>query len=377
MRFLTAGESHGEYLTAILEGFPKGVKIEKKIIDHELARRQSGAGRGKRMAIEEDKVQITSGLRNKITLGNPIAVLIKNKDARIFAQKADNQPCLSVPRPAHADLAGALKYQEKDVRNILERASARETAARVCVGSICKQFLGNFDVKIASFVTGVGSIVSNKKPKSVSEIIAKSKNTKLGCIDTDKEKLMLKEIESAQKSADSLGGTIEIWAERVCPGIGSYSHFDRRLDAKLASYLMSIPAVKGVEVGLGFEYAREKGSLSHDAIYYSKGKGFYHKTNNSGGIEGGISNGEPVVLRIAMKPIATLTKPLDSVNLNTKAKAKAIVERSDTCAVTACAVIAESMCAIALTEGFLDKFGRDSLKEITRNYSNYLKANLR
>ncbi|MFH1504530.1 MAG: chorismate synthase, partial [Candidatus Omnitrophota bacterium] len=187
MKFLTAGESHGEYLTAILEGFPKGVKIEKKIIDKELSRRKSGAGRGKRMAIEGDSVNIVSGLRDKVTLGSPITMLIKNKDARIFTQKADNQHCLCIPRPAHADLAGSIKYQDKDVRNILERASARETAARVCVGSVCKQFLLNFDVRIASFVIGLGKITSDKKPKDVSEIISKTKNSKLNCIDKDKE----------------------------------------------------------------------------------------------------------------------------------------------------------------------------------------------
>lgn len=377
MRFLTAGESHGEYISAILEGFPKGVRIEKKVIDEELKRRMSGAGRGKRMFIESDSVNIMSGMRNKITLGSPITMLIKNNDARIFTQKSDNQLPLNIPRPAHADLAGALKYHEKDIRNILERASARETAARVCVGSVCKQFLLNFGIEVAGFVMGVGKVISNKKPKDVREIIGKTKSSKLNCIDKEKESLMLKEISSAEKRKDSLGGIVEVWVQNVCPGLGSFTHFDRRIDAKLAGYMMSIPAIKGVEIGLGFEYAKKLGSKSHDPISYSKEKKFYHSTNNSGGIEGGISNGEPIVLRLAMKPIATLRKPLDSVNLVSKKKEKAVVERSDTCAVTACGVIAESMCAIALTESFLDKFGGDSLGEIKRNYNGYLKSSLK
>lgn len=389
MRILTAGESHGQYLAAIIEGFPKGVRIEKDFINRELARRMSGLGRGKRMLIESDKIEITSGMRNKITLGSPITILVKNKDVKIFAQSKDDLPELLVPRPAHADLSGALKYQEQDLRNILERASARETVARVCAGAICKQFLLNFDLDIASFTVSVGAIFSKLKPKSISEITAKTKNSQLNCIDKTAESSMIREIEKAEKEGDSLGGVVEVWLEGVIPGLGSFMHFDRRLDARLANYLMSIPAVKGVEVGLGFEYAQKMGSLSHDAIYYSKKDdllagplrpqseasrhGFYRKTNNSGGIEGGISTGEPIILRLAMKPIATLKKPLNSVNLTTKKVEKAMVERSDTCAIVALAVIAENMSAIAITEAVLDKFGYDSLKEIKTHYQNYRK----
>jgi chorismate synthase len=278
-----------------------------------------------------------------------------------------------IPRPAHADLSGALKYQEKDLRNILERASARETAARVCVGAICKQFLLSFNIRISSFTASLGAISSALKPKNVAEISSKTKNSALNCVDKAAEKQMLKAIERAQTAGDTLGGVIEIWLEGVVPGLGSFMHFDRRLDAILAGYLMSIPAVKGVEVGLGFEYAQKSGATSHDAIYYSKKAGFYRTTNNSGGIEGGISTGAPIVLRIAMKPIATLKKPLASVNLKTKTKELAMVERSDTCAIVALGVIAESMSAIAITEAFLDKFSHDSLKEIKENYQNYLK----
>jgi len=374
MRILTAGESHGEYITTILEGFPKGVSIDEKFINQELKKRMSGFGRGKRMSIESDKVSITSGLRNKITLGSPIAMLVKNKDNKIFTQKKDNLPILSVPRPSHADLAGAMKYQETDIRNILERSSARETVARVCVGAVCKQFLLNFGIKIASFTLDIGGVSSDQCPKDISDIISKTKNSKLNCIDKNKEKLMTKEIESAAVTGDTLGGIIELWIDKAPPGLGSCMQFDKRLDAMLTSYLMGIPAVKGVEVGLGFDYARSKGSVSHDAIYYKEGKGFIRKTNNSGGIEGGISTGSPIVLKLAMKPIATLGKPLDSVNMLNKKATKAPVVRSDICAIVACAFIAESMSAIAITESFLEKFGSDTLSEISSNYNSYLKT---
>lgn len=373
MRFLTAGESHGEYLISIIEGFPKGVRIEEDFINRELLRRMSGFGRGKRMSIENDTVKIISGIRNKITLGSPIAMLLKNKDARIFANICDNLEPLVIPRPAHADLAGALKYNEKDIRNILERASARETAARVCVGSVCKQFLLNFNIRIGSFTVSVGKVFSNKKPKSVSQIINITKKSKLNCIDREKEILMLKEIEKAIQKKDSLGGVVEVWIENVVAGLGSFMHFDKRLDSRLAFYLMSIPSVKAVEIGLGFEYSKRFGSEVHDEIYFDKKRGFYHKTNNSGGIEGGVSNGETIILRVAAKPIATLSSPLSSVNLITKRKEKAIVERSDTCAIEAVGVIAENMAAIAITEAFLEKFGCDTLEEIKNNYKNYLK----
>jgi len=374
MRILTAGESHGEYITTVLEGFPKGVKIDQKFINQELKKRMSGFGRGKRMSIESDKVNIISGLRNKITLGSPIAMLVKNKDNKIFTQKKDILPVLSVPRPSHADLAGAMKYQETDIRNILERSSARETVARVCAGAVCKQFLLNFGIKIASFTLSVGGVSSDKVPKSVDDIISKAKGSKLNCIDKSKEKLMVKEIEVAAVIGDSLGGIIELWIDKAPPGLGSCMQFDKRLDARLASYLMSVPAVKGVEVGLGFDYARAKGSAAHDPIYYKEGEGFIRKTNNSGGIEGGVSTGLPIVLRLAMKPIATLGKPLDSVNIINKKATKAPIVRSDVCAVAACGFIAENMSAIAITESFLEKFGSDTLSEISSNYSSYLKA---
>ncbi len=374
MRFLTAGESHGRAVVAILEGFPKGVKIEESFINRELKRRQRGVGRGKRMEFEKDKVEIISGLRNKVTLGSPICMLVKNVDQKIFSQEKDSILPIHIPRPAHADLVGCLKYQDDDITNILERASARETVARVCVGSVCKQLLLEFGIEIASFVVSVGSVECTKRPKSVAEIIKRTKHSLLNCIEREKEKMMIREIEKAKEKGDTLGGIVEVWAENVPPGLGSFMHWDKRLDAKIAYNMMSIPAVKGVEIGLGFEYARKKGSESHDVIYYSKKRGFYRKTNNAGGIEGGISNGEPIVVRVAMKPIATLRNPLDSVDILSKKKEKSPVIRSDTCVVSSLGVITESMLAIAITEVFLEKFGCDSLKEIKKNYRNYIKT---
>ena len=373
MRILTAGESHGKALVAILEGFPKGVKIDIDFINEELRRRQAGFGRGKRMQIEKDRVEIVSGVRNKITIGSPVSVLIKNRDQKIFPEKKDDLASLYIPRPGHADLAGLLKYGEKDIHNILERASARETAARVCIGSICKLFLKEFNIKIASFTVSIGGITSFKKPRNVEEIIKKTRNSLLNCIDKDKERLMIKEIEKVKKEKDTVGGVVEIWADNVPAGLGSFMHFDKRLDAKIAYYLMSIPAIKGVEIGLGFRCAEKRGSQVHDAIFYSENKGLYRKTNNCGGIEAGVSCGMPIIVRIAMKPISTLMNSLDSVNLLTKKKQKAPLVRSDICAVASCGVVAESMLAITLVESFLEKFGCDSLKEIKRNYREYLK----
>ena len=243
MRILTAGESHGKALVAILEGFPKGVKIDIDFINEELRRRQAGFGRGKRMQIEKDRVEIVSGVRNKITIGSPVSVLIKNRDQKIFPEKKDDLASLYIPRPGHADLAGLLKYGEKDIHNILERASARETAARVCIGSICKLFLKEFNIKIASFTVSIGGITSFKKPKNVEEIIKKTRNSLLNCIDKEKEKLIIEEIEKAKNDKDTLGGVIEIWADNVPTGLGSFMHFDKRLDAKIAYYLMSIPCL--------------------------------------------------------------------------------------------------------------------------------------
>jgi len=342
LRCLTAGESHGKGIIAILEGMPAGLKVDSGPINKELRRRQEGFGRGKRMQIEKDSAQLIAGLKNGLTLGSPLALLIQNKDASIEQLKK-----VVCPRPGHADLAGLLKYGFSDIREVLERASARSTAATVAIGAICKIFLEEFNIKISSRVLSVGGRVSKQA--------------------------MIDKIAEAISKKDTLGGIFEVIAQGVPVGLGSYAQPDRRLDGKLSAGIISIPGIKAVEIGLGFGYADKFGSACHDAIYYGKGKGYFRKTNNAGGIEGGISNGEAIVLRACMKPICTLMNPLDSVNIDTKRPSKAAVERSDICVVEAAGVIAESVSAYILTDAFLEKFGSDALKDIKDNYKNYLK----
>ena len=342
LRCLTAGESHGKGIIAILEGMPAGLKVDSSLINKELRRRQEGFGRGKRMQIEKDSAQLISGLKNNLTLGSPLALLIQNKDASIEQLKK-----VVCPRPGHADLAGLLKYGFSDIREVLERASARSTAATVAIGAICKIFLEEFNIKISSRVLSVGGKVTRQA--------------------------MIDKIAEAISRKDTMGGIFEVTAKGVPLGLGSYVQPDRRLDGKLSAGIMSIPGIKAVEIGLGFGYADKFGSACHDAIYYNKNKGYFRKTNNAGGIEGGISNGEAIVLRACMKPICTLMSPLDSVDINTKKPSKAAVERSDICVVEAAGVIAESVSAYVLTDAFLEKFGSDALKDIKDNYKNYLK----
>jgi len=339
LRYLTAGESHGKALVAILEGMPAGLKIDLARINLELKRRQQGIGRGKRMQIENDKAQILSGLKKGITLGSPIALLIENKDFSI-----EKLPKVTSPRPGHADLAGLLKYGFTDCRNVLERASARETASRVGIGAICKIFLEEFKVIISSIVLSIAGAPGIES--------------------------MIKKINEAREKKDTVGGIFEVIARGVPCGLGSYMHADRRLDGRIAQAVMSIPGVKGVDIGLGFGYADKFGSECHDAIYYTKNKGYFHKANNAGGIEGGISNGEDIIIRACMKPVSTLLKPLDSVNIITKKPAKASVQRSDTCVVQSAGVIAESGLAYVLVDAFLEKFGCDALMDIKDNYHN-------
>jgi chorismate synthase len=342
LRYLTAGESHGKALVAVLEGVPAGLKLDIERINKELKRRQGGLGRGKRMQIESDTAQILSGLKNNITLASPIALLVENKDSGIEKLHKINSP-----RPGHADLAGILKYGFSDIRNVLERASARETAARVGIGAVCKIFLDEFKIRIFSRVLSLGG-------------------------ESDYQS-MREKIYEAMAKKDTLGGIFEVVAKGVPLGLGTYVQPDRRLDGRLAAAIISIPGIKAVEFGLGFGYADRSGSESHDAIYYTKNKGYWRKTNNAGGIEGGISNGQDIVIRSCMKPISTLLKPLDSVDIKTKKQSKAAVERSDICVVEAAAVIAESACAYVLADAFLEKFGCDSLEDIKLNYRNYLK----
>jgi len=343
LRFLTAGESHGKSLLGILEGMPAGLKIDKALIDKDLARRQAGYGRGQRMKIEKDRVEILSGVVKSVTIASPIGLLINNKDAKL-----DALPPLYCPRPGHGDLAGGLKYGFSDLRCVLERASARETAMRVAVGAICKMLLSKFKINIASKVISIGGQTREDSIKKV--------------------------IDDAARRKDTVGGVFEVIIKGVAAGLGSYVHYDRRLDASLAGALMSIPAVKGVEIGAGFSCARKFGTQFHDAIYYSKTKGYYRITNNAGGIEAGVSNGQDIILRACMKPISTIGNPLDSVDTRTKKQHKAQVERYDTCAVHSAGVVAEAAAAFEIAKAFLEKFGSDSINEITQNLASYIKA---
>ncbi len=342
LRYLTAGESHGKAIVAILEGMPAGLKIDLAKVNYELKRRQQGFGRGKRMQIERDRAEILSGLKNNITLGSPLTLLVKNKDFSI--EKLHKVLC---PRPGHADLTGLLKYGFTDIREVLERASARGTVATVGIGALCKIFLNEFRITVSSKVLSVAG-----------------DDSALG---------MKVAIGEAIKAKDTVGGIFEARATGLPVGLGSYVQPDKRLDGRLAQAVMSIPGIKAVEIGLGFGYAVSFGSEVHDAIYRGKKRNFLRKTNNSGGIEGGISNGEDIVLRACMKPICTLMKPLDSINIKTKKASKAAVERTDTCVVGAAGVVAESACAYVLADLMLDKFGSDSLSDIKKNYKNYLK----
>ena len=325
-----------------MEGLPAGLKIDEKFINAELKRRQMGFGRGKRMQIENDKALIVSGLKGSKSLGSPLALLIENRDFSI-----DKLHKVLCPRPGHADLAGFLKYGFSDIRECLERASARSTAATVAMGAVCKLFLKEFKVSVTSNVVSIGGAVSHEE--------------------------RMHKIKQAIENKDTLGGIFEVIAENVPVGLGSYVQPDRRLDGRLAGAVMSIPGIKGVEIGLGFGYADKLGSEVHDPIYYSQSSGYSRSTNNAGGIEGGISNGEAIVLSACMKPISTLMKPLSSVNVRTKKSSLAATERSDSCAVESAGVVAESACAYVLADAVLEKFGMDSLADIKSSYLSYLR----
>ena len=340
LRYLTAGESHGSAEVAILEGCPANLPLKDSDINVDLGRRQEGYGRGARMAIEKDKVKILSGIRKGKTMGSPISLIIPNKSTNFF-----NKPFTQV-RPGHADLAGAQKYDQKDVRTILERASARETAAKVAVGAIAKRLLAEFNINIASTVLSIGG---ESRPAQWKDLIDYSRD-----------------------EGDTLGGLFEVIVSGAPAGLGSHVHWDRRLDGLLAAAVMAIPAIKSVEIGLGKDVASLPGSRVHDEIFYSKPKGFFRKTNNAGGLEGGMTNGEPVVVRAAMKPIATLKKPLGTVDYATKKATTAFVERSDVCAVEPAAVIGESVVAIEIANALLEKFGSDALEDIQKAYKAYL-----
>lgn len=381
LRFLTAGESHGKALIVIVDGMPAGLPVKEEELNLQLARRQKGYGRGGRMKIEQDKVEILSGVRAGLTLGSPITLKIDNRDwanwqkiMDVAQDDAGQGKVVHHPRPGHADLAGGIKYDHHDLRNILERASARETAARVAAGAVARRLLQEFSVGVVGHVVNLGGAAIGPERPSLKEIARLSEASELRCIDRHAEKKMIAKIDTAKKNGDSLGGIFEIIVEGLPAGLGSHVQWDRKLDGRLAQSVMSIQAIKGVEIGMGFGTAGRFGSDVHDEIFYDKKrKRFYRKRNNAGGLEGGITNGEPLVIRAAMKPLSTLYRPLQSVNILTKESYEATVERTDTTAVPAAAVIGENCVAFTLADVFLEKFGGDSLTEIRRNYEGYLK----
>jgi chorismate synthase len=403
LRFLTAGESHGRALIGILEGIPSGLPVSVEDIDRDLKRRQSGHGRGARMKIESDHAEILSGVRWGKTIGSPITLSIENKDWKNWqdvmssefvshGQKSlGNQDirikAVTRPRPGHADLAGAIKYSQHDLRNILERSSARETAMRVALGAIAKKFLSEFGIMVGSYVIQIGNIkVQSSKYKQQSSekvllsLFEKAEKSPVRCPDKETSQKMIELVDKVNKEGNSLGGIFEVFVTGAPVGLGSHIQWDKRLDGRLAQALMGIQAIKGVEIGLGFKIARNFGSQVMDEIFYSQESGvrsqesggFYRKTNNAGGIEGGMTNGMPIMIRAAMKPIPTLKRPLRSVDIITKEPVEAAYERSDICAVPAAGVIGEAMAALIIADVFLEKFGGDSMAETKRNYDSYI-----
>jgi chorismate synthase len=379
-RYLTAGESHGPQLTAIIEGLPAGLAISAGALNADLKRRQQGYGRGGRMKIETDRVEILSGVRWGETLGSPVTLVVINRDWENWSEKMspegrfrDEAGAVTRPRPGHADLTGAIKYNQRDVRNILERSSARETAVRVAVGGVAKEFLKQFGISVNGFVIQIGYIRAADSGLPLAERCALAAVSELFTPDPHAEAAMKGHIDAMKAAGDSVGGVVEIVVSGAPPGLGSYAQWDRKLDGRLAMALMSIQAIKGVEVGIGFAAAALPGSRVHDEILYDAGASSFRRfTNRAGGLEGGMSNGEDIVLRAAMKPIPTLYKPLRTVDINSKAVLEATVERSDICAVPAAAVVAEAVVAIEIAAAFLEKFGSDSMLETRRNYQNYL-----
>ncbi|BCV21818.1 chorismate synthase [Moorella sp. Hama-1] len=379
LRYLTAGESHGRGLSIIIEGLPAGVPLAEEDINNWLARRQGGYGRGGRMAIEQDRAQILAGVRGGLTLGSPISLFIANRDWENWQEimapgpAARAERVVTRPRPGHADLPGGLKYHQTDLRNILERASARETAARVAAGAVAAALLQELAINLAFHVVRIGPVAV---PGPVAwEAACRSLESPVYCADGETGRAMVAAIEEARRQGDTLGGTVEVQVRGVPAGLGSHVQWDRRLDGRLAQALMSIPAIKGVEIGAGFGLAALPGSQAHDAIAYREGQGFYHSANRAGGLEGGMTNGETLVIRAAMKPIPTLMHPLPSVDFLTKKPAVASVERSDVCAVPAAAVVAAAAVALVLAGAVLEQFGGDYLpvlKERLEDYRRYL-----
>ncbi|MHB9111479.1 MAG: chorismate synthase [Thermoleophilia bacterium] len=380
-RYVTAGESHGPELTAITEGVPAGLSLEAEYIDMDLGRRQLGHGRGGRMKIETDMVQLTSGVRHGLTLGTPIAMRIENSDWKNWSEAmAAGKPeggsrgeVLKVPRPGHADLSGMQKYGLEDIRSVLERASARETAARVAVGAVARKLLAEFEIEVVSHVVSIGGVAADLAEEPKQGDFGQVDSSPVRCLDDRAAGEMVAAIDRARESGESLGGIFEVRAFGLVPGLGSYTTGPDRLGGRIGGALMSIPAIKGAEIGAGFQLAGMPGSQVHDEIYFEKHTGYHRRTNNAGGLEGGMTNGEPLVARACMKPIPTLTKPLRSVDVTSGREGLAFRERSDVCAVPAAAVVGEAMVAIELARAFLEKFGSDSMEDIKEAYLAYLR----
>jgi chorismate synthase len=381
LRFLTAGESHGPELVAVIEGAPAGFEIDLAAINQDLARRQKGYGRGGRMAIERDEARVVSGIRFGRTMGSPVTLIVENRDFKNWEKRMSANPAdrgeakvVTRPRPGHADLAGVLKYNLEDIRDVLERASARETTMRVAAGSFARQLISPFGVKVLGYVASIGSTEARVPPNlELDELARITEASQVRVADADAERAIIAEIDACKKEGDTLGGVVEVIAVGLPVGLGSHVQWDRKLDGRLAQALLSLQAVKGVEIGIGFQAARVRGSELHDEIGYdASARRFTRHSNNSGGTEGGMTTGEPLRVRVAFKPLSTLMRPLKSVDLKTKAEAVGAIERSDVCAIPAAAVIAETVVAFELARAFLEKFGGDSLAEITRNYRGYL-----
>ncbi len=370
LRYLTSGESHGIGLMAIIDGVPAGLKLKEEFINKELARRMVGYGRGGRMKIEKDKVNIISGIKKGVTIGSPVGMIIYNRDFKI-----DKLPDVFCPRPGHADLAGLIKYNFCEARSVLERASARETAAKVAAGAVAKMILSELNIDVFSHVIMLGGIKADVSGLSYEKIIKQAEQSDLRTADKEAAKIMRAKIDEASKKGDTLGGVFEVISRRVPPGLGSYTQWDKRIDGAIARAIMSIPAVKAVSLGDGIEAAGKYGSAVHDEIFYDKkSRSFLRGSNKAGGIEGGMTNGSPIVVKGYMKPIATLSKPLRTVNINSKKEAKASTERADVTAVAACGVIAEAAVAIEIASKLTEKFGGDSILEMKRNLKGYLAA---
>ncbi len=384
LRYMTAGESHGRGLVVIVDGLPAGLPLTEEDVNQELARRQRGYGRGARMAIERDRVQIIGGVRHGRTLGSPVGMLIENRDwenwREVMSTEPGEAPRVTRPRPGHADLAGLVKYGHDDVRNVLERASARETAARVAAGAVAAVLLREVGIRLLGYVVAVGEVTAEVSlPREGQDPVTAweswrelEKRTMLRCPDPAAEREMIAAIDRARSRGDTLGGVVEVVALGVPPGLGSYGQWDRRLDGRLAGAVMAVNGIKAVEIGDGFRAAARPGSLVHDPILPGEGTRRWRRASNrAGGLEGGVTNGEPVVLRAAMKPIATLARPLPSVDIDTWRPAAAHHERSDVCAVPAAGVVVEAAVSFVLADAFLEKFGGDSMEEVTRNYAAY------